>query len=322
MAEQPVALDTFLQELADPATPFSASKLTALSNLGPADASAFLDGWAALPDERRQQVVRELVDLAEDNVELNFDAVFLLTLADADVEVRRTSVQGLWEYDGRDLIDPLVGLLQSDEDAGVRAEAALALGRYVLQAEFDVLRSQDGEKVEQALIRAFEDESDAAEVRGRALESLGARSEPWVRDLIEEAYDSGDRRLRISAIHAMGRNCDPDWLIELLPSLEDDDAEVRFEAATALGSIGEEAAVVPLIPLLEDEDAEVQRAAIDALGQIGGGAAKAALEALAERVDENEREPVLAALAEAGFADDPLGVRVVGGNGRDEDDDL
>lgn len=321
MAEPPVALDTYLQELADPATPLSAAKLTALSNLGPAEASQFFDVWVALPDERRQQVVRELVDLAEDNVELNFDAVLLRTLADADAEVRRTSVQGLWEHNGKSLIDPLIGLLQSDDDASVRAEAALALGRFVLQAEFDVLRSQEGEKVEQALTQAFEDEGEIAEVRGRALESLGARSELWVRELIEEAYDSGDRRLRISAIHAMGRSCDSEWLTELVPSLEDDDAEVRFEAATALGSIGDESAVVPLIPLLEDEDAEVQRATIDALGQIGGGAAKAALAALAGRVDESAREPVLAALAEADFADDPLGVRVLADDD-DEDDEL
>ena len=53
-------------------------------------------------------------------------------------------------------------------------------------------------------------------MRGRALESLGARSEPWVRDLIEEAYDSGDRRLQISAVHAMGTSADSQWLPSIL----------------------------------------------------------------------------------------------------------
>ena len=72
-------------------------------------------------------------------------------------------------------------------------------------------------------------------MRGRALEALGVRGKDWVHELIEEAYGSGDRRLTISAVHAMGRNADLAWLPMIIDEMESDDAEMRFEAATAAG---------------------------------------------------------------------------------------
>jgi HEAT repeat protein len=302
-----VSLETYLEELADPMQSLVATKLTALSNLGPQDAARFRDAWQTLPGDRRERLLEELVDLIEDNVELNFDAVFFVALEDGEAQVRRTAIQGLWEHDGRELLDRLFELLRDDPDAGVRAEAAIALGRFVLHAEFDKLPAGDAERVERELLRTIEDESEVTEVRGRALEALGARSEPWVRDLIERAYDDDDRRLRLSAVHAMGRSVDPDWLPTLLLELESEDAEMRFEAAGALGSIGEGEAVEPLVGLLYDEDLEVRMAAIGALGEIGGPVAKGALEELLVEGDELVHDIVVEALAEADFADDPLG---------------
>jgi HEAT repeat protein len=302
-----VSFETFLQELADPMQPLAATKLATLSNIGPDDASRFGDALQALPEERRERLLEELVDLAEDNVELNFDAVFLDALRDADPQVRRTAVQGLWEHEGRDLIGPLIDLLRRDEDAGVRADAALALGRFVLRAEFDTLAADDTDRIESALRDVFDDVTEIAEVRGRALEALGARSLPWVRELIERAYDDDDRRLRLSAVHAMGRSCDVDWLSTLLLELESEDAEMRFEAAGALGSIEDEEATGPLVGLLYDEDLEVRMAAIGALGEIGGPLAKGALEELLAENDELVHDAVVEALAEADFADDPIG---------------
>ena len=295
-----------LQDLADPAKPLVASSLASLSAMGPEEASDFRSTWLEMEPARRQRLIQVLIDLTEDNVELNFDAVFLIAMGDSDAEVRRHAIQGLWECEGRDLIDPLVGLLQSDPDAGVREEGALALGRFVLQAELGTLRAVDAERVEQALRRTFENAGEVAEVRGRALESIGARSEPWVADLIQQAFEDPDRRLRLSAVHAMGRSCDAVWLPALTAELESDDAERRFEAAVACGSIADGAATPHLLPLLHDEDREVQEAAIGALGQIGGPQAKRALEGLREDGDDRVREAVLSALAELDLAEKPF----------------
>jgi HEAT repeat protein len=263
-----------------------------------------------LSDERREHVVSTLVDLAEDNVELNFDALFTLALGDVDPAVRRDAVRGLWEYEGAELIDRLAELLESDADGGVRAEAALALGRFALKNELDELRKPDGERVDSALRKAVENESEAPEVRGRALESLGARSEPWVRDLIEEGYASDDRPLRLGAVYAMGRSADASWIETLSLEATSEDPEMRFAAGTAAGAIADEEAIPMLVGLARDEDDEVRAAAISALGEIGGSEAKEALRELVDDPAERVRDAAVAALREADFADDPLGVRI------------
>ena len=304
--------DSYLEKLVDPAEPLVASKLTELSAMGPEEASSFLNTWQKMAPDRRRRLIQMLIDLAEDSVELDFAAVFFIALGDSEAEVRRGAVAGLWEHEGRDLIDPLVGLLQNDPEAGVRAEAAQTLGRFVLQAELDTLPAADAERVGQALRRTIDDLAEVVEVRGRALESLGASSEPGVVDLIQGSFESAERRLRLSAVHAMGRSCDAEWLPALIAELESDDPEMRYEAATACGVIAEGEATQHLALLLHDDDDEVRQAAIASLGQIGGPQAKEALEELVEEGGEGIQEAVLAALAEVDFAEDPVNFKVRG----------
>ncbi len=310
MDESDSGFQEYLEELVDARKPLVIAKLASLSSPRPKEASLLVNAWPAIELARRQRVVQELIELAEDNVELDFDSVFFVALRDSDADVRRNAVKGLWEHEERDLIDPLVGLLESDTDPAVRAEAALGLGRFVLQAEFGLLRGTDAERVERALRRAAEDAAEVVEVRGRALESIGARSRAWVRDLIGEAFASEDRRRRLSAVHAMGRTCSTHWLPTLVAELENEDPEMRFEAAGACGSIADDAAMAHLLPLLDDDDVEVQEAAIAAVGHIGGSLAKEALQEMLEGREERVREAALAALAEIDFDEDPLGMRI------------
>jgi HEAT repeat protein len=229
---------------------------------------------------------------------------------DDDVQVRAQSVKALWEYEYDDLVPVLLRLLR-DPEAIVRGEAALGLGRFLLRME--VLDRDDSltEQIEGALRARYRDEAELMEVRGRALEALGVRGKDWVHDLIEEAHGSGDRRLTISAIHAMGRNADLAWLPMIIEEMESEDAEMRFEAATAAGGIADEDAIPHLAELTADEDVEVQEAAIAALGQIGGPSARSVLhEVAAETSDERVLEAVTDALAEADFVEDPLGFKI------------
>lgn len=301
-----MAFTDYLQELLNPALPLSTSKLVNLSRMDAAESAAFREVWQELSVERRRQVIIRLNELAEDNVELNFDTVFLAALNDADPEIRVRAIRGLWEYEGSDFIARLVSLLQTDADPSVRAEAALALGRFAVQAEFDAVRERDMVLMDTALQRVITDPSEALEVRARAVEAVGARSAPWAQALVREAYHSGNQRLRVSALHAMGRSCDAQWLSILIAELRNEDPEIRYEAAGALGAIGDEAAVSPLLELLHDEDAEVQVAAISALGEISSTRARRALQRLATHPSPHVRDAVQAALREIDFADDPL----------------
>ncbi len=309
-----MSIEEITRELRESAVQLPAKKLVELSALNDETSKLFEQTWPEIDLQRRQHLLEALTDLADDNVEMDFDAVYAIALQDRDPEVRRQAIRGLWENERRQTFDGLLKILAEDSAAAVRAEAALALGRFVLQAEMGTLRSADAERIENVLHGVIEDDAEEIEVRGRALESIGARSEGWVSDIIEQASDSGERRLRISATHAMGRSCDAAWLPALYRELENEDAEMRFEAAGAIGMIAEEESISYLLPILQDEDAEVRAVAISALGEIGGDAAKEALEDLLSDPELASRELVVAALVDVDFAEDPLSF-----SARDED---
>lgn len=299
---------SYLDELTDPATRLSVAGLQQLHDLNREQVETFRSVWPQVHAERRRQVVRQLIELAEDSVDLNFDAVFFVALGDEDGAVRSDAVRGFWEYERRDLIEPLLHLLENDEEPEVRAEAALSLGRFVLLWEFGSLREQHFQQVEQGLRRAIEDDLEVDEVRARALESIGASERPWVGQAILQAYQSEAPRLRVSALHAMGRSCQPRWLSVLTKELTNDGPEIRYVAALALGSLADRTAVPQLAALLDDPDLEVKEAAIAALGQIGGREAKTMLRSMMKDPSPSVQEAAATALAEADFAEDPLSV--------------
>jgi len=301
--------EEYLEELANPQARVKASGLARLSDMTAEQARQLREVWPRLEVRRRRKLLEQMEELVEDNVDINFDAVFLQALADPDAEVRLVAVRGLWEHEGPDVIDPLLRLAEGDESVEVRAEAALALGRFVVLAEHGRLRERCFERVETGLRQLLEDEDETEEVRARALEAIGAHDAVWVRQAIGDAYESGVRRLKVSAVHAMGRSCEERWLPLVIKELGSEDAEVRYEAVTAAGAIGEESSVPHLAPLLRDEDIEVRQATIAALGEIGGKQARDLLLELAEDPSPTVREAVAEALAGAEFAQDPLSFR-------------
>jgi HEAT repeat protein len=301
--------EEYLQELADPSSRVRASQLVRLSGLTGEQREQLAAVWPSIGQARRRQLMAELVELAEDNVDVNFDEVCFLGLGDPDAGVRLYAIRGLWEYERPDLIPPLVRLLKRDADAAVRGEVALALGRFVLLSEYGNLRRRYFEQVEAGLRCAIQNSAEMEEVRSRALEAMGPCPLPWVRDAIRAAYESDLPRLKVSAIHAMGRSCESRWLPLLLRELASDDAAIRYEAATACASLADERAVPRLAPLLEDPDPEVKGAAIAALGQISGSEAKALLLGLTADASPSVREAAQAALLEVDFGDDPLSFR-------------
>jgi HEAT repeat protein len=304
-----MTFETYMRELADPSARPKVSGLVELSALTGEEAVTLRSAWRTMGCERRRWVARELVELAEDNVEYNFDVVFFAGLDDDDDEVRLEAVRGLWEYERPDLLGPLLRLAEGDSNAAVRAEAALALGRFVQLSEEGKLAERRFGEVEEALRRVIENGDEVEEVRARALEAIGPHDSAWVRQAIREAYESGARGLKASAVHAMGRSCEARWLPLVSRELASDEAEIRYEAALACGSLGEEEAVPQLAPLLEDDDLEVKEAAIFALAEIGGAQAKELLLGQAGDASESVREAANEALAEMESYDDPLAFR-------------
>lgn len=306
-----MSIDTAIEALQDPETAPPATSLALLSGIADEDFARFKEIFPTLSIQRRREVIDALADLSEDTVELSFERVFLHGLEDLDVQVRAQSIKALWEHEGMDLARRLMAMLE-DPEALVRGEAALALGLFLTRAELNGEEDDaSAEQIEEALKNVYYAEDQLVEVRGRALEALGIRAKEWVRELIDDAYGSGDRRLAISAVHAMGRSADPEWLPVLFDEMVSEDSEMRFEAAQAAGELGDEEAVPNLAAMATDEDAEVQEAAIAALGSIGGPAAKDVLQSLAtEYDDERILEAVSDAMMQAEFLDDPMAFKL------------
>ena len=302
-----MSFESDLDDLSDASKRPSARLLAGLSHLDTDDAARLADAWPAITAERRFVIVSELIDLTEDNVDLNFDAVFKTALTDEWGEVRATAIRGLSEYEGRDLIRQLVDLLRNDPDTGVRREGAIALGRFAVAAELGYLDEGDAAAVRASLIDSAEDVEEDERVRARAIEALGAISGEETDNLIESIYEEESFWLKVGAVDAMGRSCNEAWLPFVLSELESRAPEMRHAAAFAAGEIGDEEAVAPLGQLaIEDPDREVQLAAIHALGEIGGNRARVALQGVLFQGDDDLRDAVAEAIGELAFHDDPL----------------
>ena len=302
----PLSIKETIAELGNSDQPLLSSRLVDLSNLNSEELRFLEQVWVEIEPERRRQIVYRLVELAEDNLQLNFDSIFWNCLKDQDAEVRCKAIEGLWENEETSLINPLINLLEQDSLEKVQAAAATALGRFAMLAEHKKLRSCHASKVSQALLTALGDESKPIEVKRRALEAAAPLSLPRVKKAIREAYQSHNAKLRTSAIYAMGKSCDCSWLPVLVRELASTDVEIRYEAAGACGELGEEVAVPYLIKLTDDSDIDVQLAAIQALGKIGGTEAKECLAQCLNNPNEVISQMAEQALQELKAGEDPF----------------
>lgn len=282
----------YLDKIGAPQHHLTMRELRPLSDVDPALQADFHAGWNALAADRRHDIVVAMVELAEENVDLQFQQAFLWMIEDDDERVRTEAINGLWEAEQPRVMRRLLDILTHDHSADARAAAATVLGRFAYMAEMDDLDQADGEQLLKQLAERLRDPHEALEVQRRCLESLGyLSSSDEVEKQIERAYTSSEIDLKESAIMAMGRSMLPRWLPTLKQELESRSPALRYEAARAAGEMGEEGrSLLPgVIKLLGDSDTEVAMAAIWALGQMGGDAARHALEQVRQRSESEAR---------------------------------
>jgi len=292
-------LQKLIQERDDP----EQIDLYALSDLTTKDAETVRQQWEMVDVARRRAVVADLVEMAQEDIDLELGRFLRIALRDSDAAVRQSAVTGLWEEVAPDLVGPLVQFLQSDPDESVRAAAATGLGGYILAGELDELDTALAMRAEEALLAVLNNDQDPIEVRRRALESIAYSGEAGVRQLIEDGYYHSDPTMRVSAVFAMGRSADVRWRGLVRAELQSPYAEMRAEAAIASGELGAKSAAEDVSALLQDVDERVRLAAIVALGRIGGPVAQDALEAMLLSDNALEVEAADAALEEMQFFD-------------------
>src|SRR5581483_7092094 len=112
-----------VRKLADATGSPSAVEVSRLSGLSSSDLAQFREAWASVPAERRREILQMAVQLAEDDVEMDFSDVFKSCLSDPDATVRAVAIEGLWEDEEFRTADQLAAMLRSDSAEAVRAAA-------------------------------------------------------------------------------------------------------------------------------------------------------------------------------------------------------
>ncbi len=299
-------LEQIINELVDSKIPVLNARLVYLSDLNLQQLKLLDNVWGAIEAERKRHIMHRLYELAEDDVCLNFDAIFKHRLWDEDEEVRNIAIEGLWENEQASLIEPLIKLMNHDSSDKVQATAASALGRFAVLAEEQKISTDYKAKLSQSLLVILADTSKSIDVRQRALEAVAPLNYRQVEQAINDSYNNGNHLLKISAIYAMGRNCNPRWLPILLTELSTDDAEVRYEAVVACGELGEQEVVPYLIDLTNDDDSDVRTASVLALGKIAGSQARECLKKCLHHPSETTRQAAAQALHELEIVTEPL----------------
>ncbi len=301
--------EKYMSDADQPRSTFSHADLAKLSGLDRARVDEFAATWSSLAIHERLRITRTLSDMAFDNVELDFNDLFVRFLSDPSAEIRAVALEGLWEDDRSSTADAMIKLVREDADEGVRASGLDRIGRFANRIALGEVNRFLSQRIRQ-VIRDYLGPSTSNFLRGRAIAAAGYLPEPEFQGAIRDAYAAEDMGLRASAIEAMGRGCDEMWFENIAREFGSEHPELRFESARAAGETEDERFLPALVESLADEDSEVRLAAIEALGAIGGPRARQALHQVKQNGDVAMQEAADLALDELEVINDPLGVRV------------
>ena len=277
-------MDALLKE----GKPFPKKYLSFFSDTDPASLEHLLDDWPRISLTSKRTLLDELTALLDEDTIVCFDDFARALLADPDAPVRARAIRLLAECEDVKLIPIYENILASDPNPEVRAAAAQTLNLFVDLGELEGIPEAAHHRVEDALLAASRD--DSAEVRRRALESLGYSSREEVHPLIEAAIDRKDPDWQASALIAMGRSSDDErWSEPILRMMLSEEEDVRLEAVKAAGELALPAARLPFLNMLdEEEDASVLSAVIWSLSQVGGEDVRVYLQNLLDKTGNDD----------------------------------
>jgi len=262
-----------LQTLRNEAATVTKSVVRRLANLSEEEQKSLFSVWGTIPAANRRTILKDVVEMLEDDFDADFSALTRLALTDLDDQVREAAVTASWPDETQGLFNRLLPMASVDPSIGVRVAAWEALGRFILLGELGKFSRSMARQAENLAIKMYNNEGEDIDVRRHALEAVANSSRAEVKGMIDDAYATRNARMRSSAIFAMGRTCDEQWAEVVLRELDSDDPTIRYEAIRAAGELEVDEAV-PLIGRAMDEaDRQTMEAAIWALGEIGGNEA-------------------------------------------------
>jgi HEAT repeat protein len=258
------------------------------SDIEPGSLGILMDAWPRIRADRKHALLDQLELAADQDTLVSFQDLARALLNDPDAGVRASAIRLLLDSNDPKLVPAYLNIMQEDPSELARAEAAGALGEYVMLGELEEIPTSAHRQAEDALLKVANSE-DSARVRRRAMESLGFSSRPEVVTLIESAFNRQDPEWKASALFAMGRSSDERWQDHVLQMLLSENQHVRLAAVEAAGELALVPARSILIGLLDEEDDDdIAGAAIWSLSQIGGEDARALIESLLDQAEDDE----------------------------------
>src|SRR5258706_15878931 len=207
----PKTFEDILRELSDVDHPLAAEAIYRVSDVDENGIKTLQTFWGKIPVDRRLTLIQRLNEAAETNFDMDFSAVTRVAMTDLDNEVREAAIEATWMDESPDMATRLIAMASGDIADNVRAAAASALGHFILQGELGKFDSAVARRAQNIAIKLYRDEAEDMNVRRRALEAIANSSREGVDDMIEEAYEDSDEKMRASAVFAMGRTCDQKW---------------------------------------------------------------------------------------------------------------
>lgn len=264
--------------------PYKHSDLIHISNIDSNQLKIFLKAWEDIPKTRKLDLLRKFIFLSEENIELDFSQIFINLLNDKNSEVIKLSLEGLWEYEGREIIDPIINLTHKNHTNEVRISAIALLGTFIVHALDKKIIQRDANKIANQLKSIFKNEKDL-NIQAQALEAMSPYKDNETNLLINQAYKSDHNTLKKSAIFSMGQSNDETWLSNILSELKSNNLSFRFEAINAYAKLCNSNNISPISNLLTDDEQEIRLASLNAIGIIGGENAKKLLKKASKSTD-------------------------------------
>ena len=235
----------------------------------------------------------------------DFSEEFQILINDLDIEVRELTISALWDFPSTEFLSLLLDLSEKDPEQLIRERAISGLGRYMFELE-DLLTdvedifseyNNDEEIPKYKLIEAknhlisiYRNPEKPIEERCYAIKALGFLTSEEIQNLIEEAYNSTQKQIKLSAIYAIGRNSSLNWKNVILKEIKNPDVEIKIEAIGAAGEIGIIESYKELLNLTYSQDKNLATAAIMALAKTGWKDAFQRLDELSMSSDSRIRE--------------------------------
>ncbi len=283
-----------IESLLAPARPFPQEYLHIFSDITEADLAEIKKVWPRVPILNKINLIRDLEAMMEADTLLSCDDFARFALTDENVDVRCHAIGLLWESEDPKLAAIFGDLLAKDASDAVRANAADALGRFVLLGELEEISQRVFDRTVTLLMNHYKSDLPD-EIRLQILRSLSYCGNEEIADQIRAAYASAKKAWKVAALEAMGRSADTRWKEQVLESLDSPDADIQYEAVRSAGELSLKSARLTLLAMLVEEDTseDLRMQLIWSLSKIGGESVRETLQALLDQSDDDEEIDIL-----------------------------